>query len=191
MLKIQSFLSPSFFLIMALFAVLSLSGCSSSKEDSVESEVELVQIPSPQNAIPETNQGVEDSDKNTEISEPEIEINEMLSEDSIEEGVVYEVGKIQPYNQAFFDAAKADGKKILLDFYASWCPICRSNAPIIEAGLVGTDIVAFRIEYDTAEELNKLYGVTYQSTYIVLEGESEERKSGYLTEASFKELIGA
>lgn len=105
------------------------------------------------------------------------------------EATIYVTGVIQPFDQKKFEAAQADNKRIFLDFYASWCPTCRANAPIIEAGLKDSDVVAFRVNYDTATDLKKDYKVTYQSTYILLEGESEKRKVGMLTEDDMKSLI--
>ena len=37
----------------------------------------------------------------------------------------------KPYDQAAFDAAQAAGKPILVEISASWCPICKAQAPIL------------------------------------------------------------
>ena len=38
----------------------------------------------------------------------------------------------KPFTQAEFSAAQKDGKPILLDIFAAWCPTCRAQKPILE-----------------------------------------------------------
>jgi thioredoxin 1 len=64
---------------------------------------------------------------------------------------------IQPFTTAALKAAQAAGEPILVDAYASWCPICRKQAPTIDA--MAKDpafdkLLILRLDYDnqTAEK---------------------------------------
>lgn len=60
-----------------------------------------------------------------------------------------------------------DGNVVLF-FKASWCPSCRAVDADIKAHLsnipTGTHIL--EVDYDTALDLKKKYGVTYQHTFV-------------------------
>ena len=89
-------------------------------------------------------------------------------------------GKSSPFiefNSEDYEKAKQEGKIIVLDFYANWCPICRAEAPELHAGfndLTHDKVVGFRVNYndsDTDEDEKKLakeFGITYQHTKVVL-----------------------
>ncbi len=47
----------------------------------------------------------------------------------------------KPFTQAEFSAAQKDGKPILVDIFAPWCPTCRAQKPILEV-LLGGVLVA-------------------------------------------------
>ena len=85
-----------------------------------------------------------------------------------------------------YQKALADNKIILLDFYATWCPICRAEEPIIKEGfnLLDSDkIVGFRVNFndpDTDEDekqLAKDFKVPYQHTKIFLKNGKEFSRS--------------
>lgn len=83
-------------------------------------------------------------------------------------------GKNSPYlefTKSAYDKALADGKIVLLDFYANWCPICRAEAPDLKAGfdaLTSDKIVGFRVNYNDSDTdpdektLAKQFSITYQ-----------------------------
>jgi thiol:disulfide interchange protein len=104
----------------------------------------------------------------------------------------YKAGAIQAFDQAKFDAALADGNTVFLDFYATWCPTCRANEPLVDGAFDGsTDVVGFRVDYDTETELKKQYNVRLQSTYLVVRGTDElARHTGALTASGLDELLG-
>ncbi len=82
------------------------------------------------------------------------------------------------FNEKDFAQAQSDGKYILLNFYASWCPICRAEEPRIKEGfkiLNNPNVSAFRVNYNDPETdevekaLAKQYKVTYQHTKVLLD----------------------
>lgn len=81
-----------------------------------------------------------------------------------------------PFSNDAFQKAQAAGKPILIDVYASWCPICRAQQPIL--GELASqpkfrNLAVFRIDYDSQKAEVKRFGVTKQSTLIVFKGAKE------------------
>lgn len=80
-----------------------------------------------------------------------------------------------PYSQAALDAAS--NQRRVLFFYASWCPTCRPADADFSANAANlpADMTVIRVNYndpDTDEdekELAKLYGVTYQHTFVQID----------------------
>jgi thioredoxin 1 len=90
----------------------------------------------------------------------------------------------RPFTQAAFDAAAAEGKTILVDFYAPWCPVCRAQEPKVKARLNAgfTHVVAFRVDYDSNAALRKAMNVQKQSTLILFQGRNEVARLSYTSE---------
>jgi thiol-disulfide isomerase/thioredoxin len=77
---------------------------------------------------------------------------------------------------------KASTGKTVLFFYASWCPTCKpADADFEEnANTLPKDVTVIRVNYndpDTDQEekdLAKKYGITYQHTFVQIDGEGKE-----------------
>lgn len=105
------------------------------------------------------------------------------------------------FTKADYDKALQAGKIIFLDFYANWCPICRAEAPVIEAGFNGltTDqIVGFRVNFndnDTdADEkaLAEQFRIPYQHTKVILKnGQEVARYLDQWTKEDFEKEINS
>ena len=85
--------------------------------------------------------------------------------------------KYLDFSKADYEKALKDKKKILLYFYASWCPLCIKEQPETFAAfneLNDADLIGFRVNYrdsdtDSDEEtLAKEFGVSYQHTKVIL-----------------------
>jgi thiol-disulfide isomerase/thioredoxin len=74
---------------------------------------------------------------------------------------------------AFSDAVLNDGKTKVLFFHASWCPECKKADATLKTWLPSKDFTrsVYKIDYDTAKELKAKYGVIYQHTFVVVDGQ--------------------
>lgn len=65
------------------------------------------------------------------------------------------------------DISTIDGK-IVLDFYASWCPSCRKLEKDIKNSLtdIPEGVTIVKVNYDSETELKQKYGVTRQHTLV-------------------------
>ncbi len=102
-------------------------------------------------------------------------------------------GEITPYSQTRFDQLSVEGKPVLLDVQASWCPTCKAQEPIIR-DLMGqsayTDVTTLTIDFDADKPLLKKYKVGMQSTLIAFKGTKEVGRSvGDTTKSGIEGLI--
>lgn len=100
---------------------------------------------------------------------------------------------LEPYSQSAFEKAQSEGKVILLDFYASWCPTCRKQHAVLPGVLVDDafkDLVALQVDYDDSDALQKALKVTSQSTFVLFKGKEEVGRATGLTDAAqIRELL--
>jgi thioredoxin 1 len=92
---------------------------------------------------------------------------------------------IQPFTSAALKAAQAQGKSVLVDAYADWCPTCRKQAPTIDA--ISKDpafdtLLILRLDYDNQAKEKQALGITTQSTLIAFHGEKETGRSVGVTD---------
>ena len=81
-----------------------------------------------------------------------------------------------PYSSSEFEKAK-DQKRVYF-FHASWCPTCKAaNIEFTEnARDIPTDVVVFKTNYDTEKALKAQYAITYQHTFVLVDGDGKEVK---------------
>ena len=84
----------------------------------------------------------------------------------------------QPYDAKSFQSAQAAGKTILIDVWASWCPVCMRQKPILaQIQKERPNLVVFEVNFDTEKELLRRLQVQRQSTLIVYKGDREFGRS--------------
>ena len=84
------------------------------------------------------------------------------------------------FTQADFAAAKKDGKSILVDIFAPWCPTCRAQNPILTQLTREPefkDLVVFKIDFDNQKADVRAMQATSQSTLIAFKGDTETARS--------------
>jgi thioredoxin 1 len=92
---------------------------------------------------------------------------EFMSEGAAE----LEHGAYQDYSPAVVSSEQAAGRKIVLFFYATWCPECRAADAEFKSHpeLVPAGVTLLKVDYDNNLELKKKYGVTYQHTFVQID----------------------
>ena len=86
----------------------------------------------------------------------------------------------QPFDAAAFAAAQKAGKPIFVAIHATWCPICKTQKPILSELMAEPkfkDLVYFTIDFDSQKDLVRRFGAQKQSTLISFKGEKEEGRS--------------
>jgi thiol-disulfide isomerase/thioredoxin len=111
-----------------------------------------------------------------EVEETEEAIEESASEDAEEDNHQEIEGNYRPYSLEEFEEAE-DGQRVLF-FHAAWCPSCQAaDAELTEREAeLPDDVVVYKVDYDTEMELKEKYAITYQHTFVLVDGESNELK---------------
>ncbi len=90
------------------------------------------------------------------------------------------------FRQEDYDKALRENKVIFLDFYASWCPICRAEEPAIFDGfnsLTTDEIVGFRVNFKDPEtdenekRLAEQFRIPIQHTKVIIKNGQEVSRS--------------
>lgn len=99
----------------------------------------------------------------------------------------------QAFDEKVFAAAQAEGKSILVDIAASWCPTCKAQKPIIEklaAEPQYKNLLIFEVDFDAQKDVLKKLGARVQSTLIVFKGDKETgRSAGSTDESAIGDLL--
>jgi len=86
----------------------------------------------------------------------------------------------QKYTPETFAAAQAEGKTMIVDVYASWCPTCRKQAPILEKLSTESDfsdVTFVRVSFDDDKDFLKAHQIPRQSTILVFKDGEETARS--------------
>ena len=102
-------------------------------------------------------------------------------------------GDVKAFTQAQFDRLASEGKSVVLDIHAGWCPTCKAQKPIIDE-LMGQpayrNVTTLLIDFDADKPLLKKYHVGSQSTLIGFKGNQEVGRSvGDTTKAGIEGLV--
>ncbi|KQO65919.1 thioredoxin [Methylobacterium sp. Leaf469] len=85
-----------------------------------------------------------------------------------------------PFEAGAFAAAQKAGRPILVEVSAPWCPICKTQKPIL-AKLAQDprfkDLVIFDVDFDSRKDVLRRFDARMQSTLIVFKGETETGRS--------------
>jgi thioredoxin 1 len=99
----------------------------------------------------------------------------------------------QAFDEKAFAAAQTEGKSILVDIAASWCPTCKAQKPIIEklaAEPQYKNLLIFEVDFDARKDVLRKFGARVQSTLIVFKGDKETGRSvGSTDESAIGDLL--
>lgn len=79
------------------------------------------------------------------------------------------------YSEA--NLAASEGSKRVVFFHAPWCSTCNFYEGQIEDQGVPEGVTILKVDYDSEDELKELYGVTIQSTFVLLDENGEVLQS--------------
>ena len=91
-------------------------------------------------------------------------------------------------NENFEELIK--NKKVVVDFYATWCGPCKMFGPVFEKVSNGSSITFIKIDVDAHEDIARKYGIMSIPTIVLLNnGEVEKKHMGFMTEDELKKFI--
>ena len=109
------------------------------------------------------------------ISGPAVQADQMAAQPMAKHDQMIHEG-MAAFTMAEFEAAQAAGKSILVDVYASWCPVCRSQESTLMSLVKDKDyanVVMLRVDYDKQKDVLKVLKVRSQSTLLTFKGTTE------------------
>ncbi|MDE1466126.1 thioredoxin family protein [Aurantiacibacter sp. D1-12] len=84
------------------------------------------------------------------------------------------------YTESGFRAAQAEGRTIIVDVHASWCPTCRAQQPILNELRNDprlSDALFIRVNFDEDRAFLRAHRIPRQSTILVFNGREEAGRS--------------
>jgi thioredoxin 1 len=90
-------------------------------------------------------------------------------------------------------SAIASGQPVLLEFYADWCPPCRTVGPVVEelAKEVQGKAHVVRFNVDEHGDLAREYGVSSIPAFIALkQGKETAREVGAIEKSRMRQMMG-
>ena len=91
----------------------------------------------------------------------------------------------------FEEVVLKSDKKVLLDFWATWCGSCRMIAPFVEeVAQEREDILVGKIDVDEERDLAISFGIASIPTLVVMEnGEKKGQMLGFRPKADILKLL--
>ena len=81
-------------------------------------------------------------------------------------------------------------KKVLVDFYATWCGPCKMLSPVLEQTAKEVDIDILKVDVDENRQLAKEYGVMSIPCLILFEnGKEIKRNLGFMPKEKIKDFV--
>ena len=85
-----------------------------------------------------------------------------------------------PFTQQAFVTAQREGKPILVEILASWCPTCAKQRPILSQLMADPsfkELVVYTVDFDSQKDVVRALGAQMQSTLVVFHGAAEKGRS--------------
>jgi thioredoxin 1 len=101
--------------------------------------------------------------------------------------------EVRDFSRATFDAAQEQGRPILVEVKAWWCPVCASQASTIRNSISGPEyakLIVFQINYDKQKADWQAFNVQKQGTLIAYRGAKQLGRLDFVTDkAMIRNLI--
>ena len=97
---------------------------------------------------------------------------------------------IKQVNEKDFEK-EVNGKKVLVDFFATWCGPCKMLGLVMEKFDKKDIISIIKVDVDEAQELSSKYKIFSVPTLIIFEdGKELKRISGFMSEEELEKWVG-
>ena len=100
---------------------------------------------------------------------------------------------VQPFSAPAFEIAQKQGRPILVDVYADWCPVCRAQHEVLDRLLPRQEfknLTVFKLNFDTQKDAWSKFGIRRQSTLVAFRGRREVGRVVAATDsASIEQLL--
>lgn len=86
----------------------------------------------------------------------------------------------RPFSQQEFDTLAREGKAVVVDVSATWCPTCKAQKPIVDAIVqqpAFREVHVLTVDFDADKPVLKQFKVGMQSTLIAFKGGKEAARS--------------
>lgn len=96
-----------------------------------------------------------------------------------------QAAEFRDYDAAAFAKAQAEGRSIIIDIHAWWCPVCASQAATIKSTTAASyykDLIIFRVDYDKQKDVWQSFGAHKQATLIGYHGKKEVGRIEFMTD---------
>lgn len=93
----------------------------------------------------------------------------------------------------YSDGVIGNGETSVLFFHATWCPACKKNNGLLDTWYSSEQFSrsVYKIDFDTATELRKQYGVTGQDTFVLIDGSGNEiERVSFPSQSALRGLLG-
>lgn len=146
--------------VALVFGALTLVGAGCSKVENNE------KMMGDKQAVEETM--MKDGAKKDEAMEKEKDGGTMMKDEPVkkDEAMMKAPGQYVDYSAS--KLAMAAKGPVVLFFYATWCPSCKTTDADVMSHLkdIPANFTILKVDYDSNPELKKQYGVTYQHTFV-------------------------
>lgn len=95
-------------------------------------------------------------------------------------GSLAAAAEFRAFSPEAFAQAQAEGRPILVEAHANWCPTCRMQSPIVRRVAAGAEferLIVFTLDFDAQATERRALGVRTQSTLIAYSGRTETSRS--------------
>jgi thiol-disulfide isomerase/thioredoxin len=97
------------------------------------------------------------------------------------------------FSQAEFDRLAREGRPVVVDVAATWCPTCKAQKPIVDRLVKQADyrdVAVLTVDFDADKPVLKTFKAGMQSTLIAFKGGKEVGRSvGDTTPAGIEALF--
>ena len=107
-------------------------------------------------------------------------------------GWVDEAGNPGQYT-GYVDGVVGNGMESVLFFHATWCPACKKNNGLLTSWYSSEEFSrsVYKIDFDTATDLRREFGVNGQDTFILIDGNGNEiQRVSFPSESALRALLG-